>query len=108
MRLWDVETGNELRRMTLAHLPYELAVLDAEHAVTATSDNTLRLWRLSTEEELTRIEGDAGFDVVTVLSDLRTIAARDVAARLHLFDLHLTQLRRHPRSEMPARPRCNR
>ena len=89
IRVWDVGTGDELRRITMAHVPYNLAVLDTEHVVTATSDNTLRLWKLSTGRELARIEGDAGFGFVTVLPDRRTIAARDGIARLHFFDLYL-------------------
>jgi WD40 repeat protein len=89
LRVWDIETGDELRRITLAHMPYELAVIDTDHVVVALTDNTLRLWRLSSGKELARIEGDTGFDVVTVLSDRQTIAARDGVARLHLIDLHL-------------------
>ena len=87
VRLWDVETGRELKRLegntnwvdAVAFLP------DGRRALSASLDRTLRLWDLDTGKELRRFLGHAaGVIAVAVSPDGRFAlsGAEDQTARL--------------------------
>jgi WD40 repeat protein len=62
VRLWDVQTGQELQRLT-GHTAYLYAVAfspDGRLALTTSADNTARLWDLQTGRELRRFIGHQG------------------------------------------------
>ncbi len=62
MRLWDVESGRELRRFE-GHAGPVVAVAfapDGRRALSGASDNTMRLWDADTGKELCRFEGHTG------------------------------------------------
>ena len=59
LRLWDLETGAELRRFE-GHWDAVTSVTvlpDGRRALSGSSDKTLRLWNLETGAELRRFEG---------------------------------------------------
>ena len=66
-----------------------LAALDGRLVVSGSSDNSLRLWDLELAQELARFDGDAMFTSLAVMSDGRTVVARDALARLHWIEVRL-------------------
>ncbi|WP_406698839.1 sigma-70 family RNA polymerase sigma factor [Singulisphaera sp. Ch08] len=59
VQLWDVETGNEIRRLS-GHTGtiYELAIsTDGRRALTGSRDKTARLWDLATGREILVLKG---------------------------------------------------
>jgi WD40 repeat protein len=61
-RLWDVQTGQVLQRLS-GHTAYLYAVAfspDGKLALTSSADNTARLWDLQTGRELRRFIGHEG------------------------------------------------
>jgi WD40 repeat protein len=90
LRLWDVETGHELRRLEGHEAIVScLAGLDGRHVVSGSVDRTLRLWDLETGAQLARFDGDALFTSLAFLPDKRTLVARDALARLHWIEVRL-------------------
>ncbi len=69
----------------------DVVALAPDHIVSASVDNTLRLWDISTGKELARFEGDAAFTNLSAPND-HTLAARDSLARLHFFDVRVRGL----------------
>jgi WD40 repeat protein len=79
LRLWDLETGVELRRFE-GHedIITSMTVLtDGRRALSGSEDRTLRLWDLDTGAELRRFEGDGSrITCMTVLADGRRALSR--------------------------------
>jgi WD40 repeat protein len=88
LRLWEVETGAELRRFE-GHRGgvYSVAVFDARHIVSASADRTVRLWNVESGQEIALFEGDVEFTSVAVIPNKHTIVVRDAVARLHFIDV---------------------
>jgi WD40 repeat protein len=62
LRLWDVDSGQEVRRFR-GHTSLVEGVTfspDGRHALSCSDDGTLRLWEVGTGKELRRFEGHAG------------------------------------------------
>jgi WD40 repeat protein len=61
MRLWDLETGTEVRRFQVKDWPFYrvAASRDGWYALSTSTDNTIRLWNIETGEEERRFEGKA-------------------------------------------------
>jgi WD40 repeat protein len=84
LRLWDVTTGQEVRRFE-GHTDrlWDIDVsADGRFAVSGSADGTVRLWAISTEPVLSGVKGlNAGLDggTGTVLADVRPQAVRSVA-----------------------------
>ena len=59
LRLWDLETGAELRRFEghEARVTSVTVLADGRRALSGSDDRTLRLWDLDTGAELRRFEG---------------------------------------------------
>jgi WD40 repeat protein len=59
VRLWDLATGNEVRRFTGHEEPvWSVAVTpDGKYVVSGSGDNTVRLWELATGKEVRRFTG---------------------------------------------------
>jgi WD40 repeat protein/class 3 adenylate cyclase len=70
MRLWDVETGEELRSFEghTAAIFMIAASADGRQALTGSQDGTIRLWDLETGEELCQILAHAGGVMAVALS----------------------------------------
>jgi WD40 repeat protein len=88
LRLWDVDTGVEIRRFE-GHLDRVTAVVAFSNgrAISGSADNTLRLWDVETGEEIRCIEGPTGalggIESVVVLGDGRVLSsASDYTLRL--------------------------
>jgi WD40 repeat protein len=61
IRLWDVETGQELLKLTgHAERVSGVAFLAGDQAVSAAQDQTIRIWDLKTGQELFRFSGHTG------------------------------------------------
>jgi WD40 repeat protein len=59
VHLWDLATGNEVRRFTGHEEPvWSVAVTpDGKYVVSGSGDNTVRLWELATGQEVRRFTG---------------------------------------------------
>jgi WD40 repeat protein len=98
LRLWDLDTGAELRRFEGHSDPVRaVAVLpDGRRALSSSSDGTLRLWDLETGAELRRFEGHSkAVMTVAVLADGRCALSSSSDGTLRLWDIETgTELRR--------------
>ena len=90
MRLWDLETGAELRRFE-GHedgVTSVTVLADGRRALSGSDDRTLRLWDLETGAELRRFEGhESAVTSVTVLADGRRALSGSWDKTLRLWDL---------------------
>ncbi|NMG58853.1 hypothetical protein E1H12_10030 [Geitlerinema sp. P-1104] len=60
---------------------------DGKRAVSASEDNTLKLWDLATGKELATFTGEAGMLSCAVAADGVTVAAGDKAGVVHFLRL---------------------
>jgi WD40 repeat protein len=101
LRVWDLETGGELARLTghergfLAHpAGHEGGVLavavtpDVRRAVSASEDQTLRVWDLETGRQLAYLTGHEGrVNAVVVTTDGRRAVSASDDGTLRVWDL---------------------
>ena len=90
LRLWDIESGKELRRFT-GHSDWvsSTAILrDGRRALSSSYDQTLRLWDMETSAELCRFEGHTRRvnSVVVLSDDCRAVSGSDDGT-LRLWDI---------------------
>ena len=80
-RIWDAETGKELKRLE-GYSGYVYAVAlstDGRRIVTGSYDNTARIWNAETGKELKRLEGNSGsVSSVALSTDGRRIVTGSV------------------------------
>ncbi len=87
VRLWDVATGNEIRRFR-GHQGEALSVSfapDGKTLASAGNDQTIRLWAVGSGQELRRFQGHSdGIEAVAFSPDGKTLASgsRDHTVRL--------------------------
>ncbi|HLJ55763.1 MAG TPA: hypothetical protein VKT77_12060, partial [Chthonomonadaceae bacterium] len=86
-RLWDLETGKELRRFKghAAFLTSAVFSRDGKYVLTASNDKTARLWDAATGQEVRRFKGHRfGLNSAAFSADGRYVltAASDNTARL--------------------------
>jgi WD40 repeat protein len=96
LRLWDLETGAELRCIEgHGESVNAVAVLDGRRVISASNDKTLRIWDVETGAELHRFEGHGeGVNSVAVLDARRVISASSDKT-LRLWDIETgAELRR--------------
>ena len=87
MKVWDLASGTELRTFK-GHGGEVTAVAvaaDGRHAVSASSDRTIKLWDLASGEILATLVGDYSMSCVAV-SD-RLFAAGDSIGTVHVLEL---------------------
>jgi WD40 repeat protein len=96
MRLWDLRTGEEIRRFEgHTHTIFGLAFgPDGRTAATGSWDGSLALWDLETGEILQRMVSDAENDVdsVAISPDGRRALANYGQGNINLWDLETGQL----------------
>ena len=92
LKVWDLETGGELRTLAGHSGPVKGVALtpDGRRAISASEDNTLKVWDLQTGAILVTFVCDAGFGCCVWAED-RIIVAGDGAGRVHLLSLELPQ-----------------
>lgn len=92
VRIWDLETGEETRRLT-GHNDYVLSVAispDGRRALTGCSngDHAIRIWDLETGEESGRLEGHAlGVYRLAFSADGRRALSASADRTIRLWDL---------------------
>ncbi|TVU52285.1 MAG: hypothetical protein EA414_18185, partial [Arthrospira sp. PLM2.Bin9] len=87
--LWDLEQGRELATLS-GHSSGVTAVAiapDGKRAVSASRDNTLKLWDLATGEEIASFTAEAEFEACAVAPDGVTVVAGDESGRVHFLRL---------------------
>jgi WD40 repeat protein len=98
IRLWDLQTGKELRKM-VGHTDTVYAVAfspDGTKAVSGGSDGTIRIWDLETGQETKRITGHATIvNSVGYFSDGQRIYSAGTDSTVWIWDVKTgTELRR--------------
>jgi hypothetical protein len=96
-RLWEVETGREVRRFEGHTGPIQgMAFIgNGSRIVTASNDQTARLWNAADGKELHKLVGHAGpINAVAVTADGRRILSAGSDATLRIWDVNSGQLLR--------------
>jgi len=105
VRLWDVATGNELRRLE-GHADWVWSVAfspDGKSLASGSSDNTVRLWDVAAGKELRRLEGHAASVLSVAFSpDGKSLASGSYDKTVRLWG------RRHRQRAAPPRGPCYR
>jgi WD40 repeat protein len=89
LRVWDLETGQELRTLE-GHTDTVSAVAltyDGRRAVSGSWDNTLRVWDLKDGKALVTLTVDGKVTECAVAHDNWTIVAGDSFGRVHFLRL---------------------
>jgi WD40 repeat protein len=89
LRLWDLETGAQLRRFeghegTVSSVR---VLTGGRHALSAASDKTLRLWDLNIGAELARLTFDALTRALAWSPKRRRVVVGDARGRVHVIQL---------------------
>jgi WD40 repeat protein len=89
MRLWDVESGKELRRFKVgAGVDAVAFAPDGRRALSGSTDRLVRLWDVETGKELRRFEGHTGYVVrVAVSPDGRQALSGSIGDAVRLWEL---------------------
>ncbi|KAB8321308.1 hypothetical protein SD81_005245, partial [Tolypothrix campylonemoides VB511288] len=58
---------------------------DGKRVISASNDNTLKVWNLETGEIIVSFAGEHPFSCCTVALDKRTIVAGDASGRVHFL-----------------------
>ncbi len=89
IRLWDVETGKELR--IFHHHPRVNSVSfssDGKTFASGSDANTIKLWNVKSEEELRTLTGHSGVVMsVSIYSDGKTLASGSGDGTIKLWDV---------------------
>jgi WD40 repeat protein len=90
LKVWDVDTGREVRTLAGHSDRVNGAALssDGRHAVSVSQDRTLRVWNVDAGEVLATFTCDAGANCAS-LSSLHAIIAGDDLGRIHFLSLIL-------------------
>lgn len=90
IRLWDLETGREVRRFDHDGLVKQLALLpDGKHFLSASHDTTVRMWNIESGEEVRRFEDHTDYvSGVAVTADGRFALTGAYDKTLRLWDVN--------------------
>jgi WD40 repeat protein len=89
LKIWDTETGRELKTLT-GHNDWVRAVAiaaDGKTAISASRDNTLKIWDLLSGKEIASFRGEYGFNCCAISRDGMNIVAGDASGRVHFLRL---------------------
>jgi WD40 repeat protein len=88
VRLWNVETGEELRRLE-GHADKAAGVFspDSRRVLTFSPDNTLRLWDVETGKELRKLEGHTDAPTGGFSPDGKRALSYSLDGTIRLWDL---------------------
>ncbi|MCC3432808.1 MAG: hypothetical protein JGK08_23250, partial [Microcoleus sp. PH2017_04_SCI_O_A] len=89
MKIWDTETGTEVRTLT-GHTSWVNGVAIASEgklAISASDDNTLKVWDLLSGNEVASFSGDGAFMCCAIAADGVTVVAGDRSGRVHFLRL---------------------
>jgi hypothetical protein len=105
MRLWDVDTGEELRRWKQPRPPLDWLALspDAKLLAGAGADGAICLWETTTGQERCRFRGHRGEIVVLAFApDGRTLASGSADTTVLVWDVNGPELPGHPQHHLAA------
>jgi WD40 repeat protein len=92
LRLWDLETGQELRRFQGHDGGINgIGVLDQRRIISASQDTTLRLWDVDTGQELRRFEGHFNPVLAVATLDGQRIVSGSADHTVRLWDVDTGQ-----------------
>jgi WD40 repeat protein len=97
LRVWDLDTGAELRHFASGFISEAAVLADGRHALSGSFfDQTLSLWDLETGTELRRFEGhQGGVNCVAAVPSTQQAVSGSADHTLRLWDLETgTELRR--------------
>jgi WD40 repeat protein len=89
LKIWDTETGTEVRTLS-GHTDSVYAVdlaPDGKIAISASGDNTLKIWDLLSGKEIASFSGEGGFKGCAISPDGRTVVGGDESGRVHFLRL---------------------
>jgi WD40 repeat protein len=87
--VWDLEAGQLVRTLE-GHTGYVTAVAatrDERYVISASEDQTVRVWDLESGEAIATFTGDGPIFCCAVAPDGRTICAGDDLGRIHFLRL---------------------
>jgi WD40 repeat protein len=89
LRVWDLESGQSLRRLEGHSRSVNGVAItpDGRPAVSASEDHTLRVWDLESGKELALLTADSPTFSCTVSLDGQTIVAGDAAGKMHILKM---------------------
>jgi WD40 repeat protein len=88
LRLWDVETGREVRRFEgHGDAVNAVVVLDRRRIASASTDLTLRIWDVGSGEELRRFEGHFNWVVSLTALDAKRIVSGGGDHTVRIWDI---------------------
>jgi WD40 repeat protein len=89
LKIWDTETGTEVRTLT-GHTDSVHAVdlaPDGNTAISASRDNTLKIWDLLSGKEIASFSGEGSFKGCAISPDGVSVVAGDSLGRVHFLRL---------------------
>ncbi|MEG4867161.1 MULTISPECIES: WD40 repeat domain-containing protein [unclassified Microcoleus] len=88
LKIWDTETGRELKTLTGHRAVTAVAIApDGLTAISASEDRTLKIWDLLTGKEVASFSGDSVFNGCAFAPDGVTVVAGDDSGRVHFLRL---------------------
>ncbi|HKP71906.1 MAG TPA: caspase family protein, partial [Pyrinomonadaceae bacterium] len=96
VRLWDVESGRELRKLT-GHAAWVKAVAfsaDGKWLASASVDGAVKLWEVATGREARSFAGGGSINAITFSPDARWLAAGNAGNQVLLWNVQTGQLER--------------
>jgi WD40 repeat protein len=89
LKIWDTETGSEVRTLS-GHTDSVYAVdlaPDGLTAISASRDNTLKIWDLLSGKQIASFSGEGGFKGCAISPDGVSVVAGDASGRVHFLRL---------------------
>ncbi len=87
LRLIDLETGAELRRLVHSRVSAVALHEEGRHALSGSADGTLKLWDLEVEAEIAEFMSDDPITAVAISRDGEFAVVGDVGGRVLVFNI---------------------